>query len=650
MDGHNQSTDDEPILVRLGAHVGDVIERDGDLFGETVNIAARLEPQAPPGQVCVSPAVFDQVAKKVNATATDLGERELKNMPAMQLWSLAPASAPLPRRRTSGFQAASAPPAPEQTSGRKLLAALVVCAAAIVATEIWTAQPGAGEAEDVPTEPEPPPIADRVLRFGQGGEWATFDLYSDIMSVSKNALELTTEPLLWGGRDGKPEPGAVDRWEIEQGGRKITLHLARDVTFHPHPCLPDGRPANGADVVASLALAADRLHVDFGEVEPFEGGVTLHRKLPSPFPLLDLSNVLLVPSELIGCDDPKNLKVIPGSGPYRMTGPLTGETLRLERASVRGGPFAAVELTASPMNSVATASDVAMGRMDLVLLWHPDKLIDGINTATPQMKPAFASAGVRTTPQVPSNMVNRLSIAFLGTDGPWANPDVRRALALGLDREALAPLHPGANKASGRLMESRWLGYDPALEELRHDPEGAAAALVRAGFPNGAGLPPLELGVKPVRMAYARAAAEQVAPLGIRIEFQEISQGSMASALDEANMDAMLSQRYDTVVGTDPYWVMTTQHWGGSEPTQQFTTLREAVLVELDRETRKRLYAQIEKELLAHLPGIPLAVSMDDTPSLFYFHRDDLTLPFLDPVTGYTENPAPTEWWREFGR
>src|SRR5712675_1803010 len=69
------------IEFRIGIHLGDVVgEEDGDLMGDGVNIAARLEGMAQPGGICLSNAAYEQVRDKVKETFADLGERELKNI------------------------------------------------------------------------------------------------------------------------------------------------------------------------------------------------------------------------------------------------------------------------------------------------------------------------------------------------------------------------------------------------------------------------------------------------------------------------------------------------------------------------------------------------------------------------------------------
>src|SRR4051812_9458530 len=71
---------DQRIEFRIGIHVGDIIFDDNDIFGDGVNIAARLEGIADPGGICISGAVHDQVRDKVPFSFVDLGGQTLKNI------------------------------------------------------------------------------------------------------------------------------------------------------------------------------------------------------------------------------------------------------------------------------------------------------------------------------------------------------------------------------------------------------------------------------------------------------------------------------------------------------------------------------------------------------------------------------------------
>jgi len=71
---------DRHIVLRIGIHVGDIILEDGDIFGDGVNIAARLEGIAAPGGICISDDAFRQVRDKIDIAFEDAGERQLKNI------------------------------------------------------------------------------------------------------------------------------------------------------------------------------------------------------------------------------------------------------------------------------------------------------------------------------------------------------------------------------------------------------------------------------------------------------------------------------------------------------------------------------------------------------------------------------------------
>jgi TolB-like protein/class 3 adenylate cyclase len=74
-------TSDTRIEFRVGIHLADVIvENDGDLMGDGVNIAARLEAICEPGGICLSHAAYEQVRDKLAVEFADLGQRELKNI------------------------------------------------------------------------------------------------------------------------------------------------------------------------------------------------------------------------------------------------------------------------------------------------------------------------------------------------------------------------------------------------------------------------------------------------------------------------------------------------------------------------------------------------------------------------------------------
>jgi adenylate cyclase len=73
--------EDRRVVFRIGIHMGDVVEEsDGDLMGDGVNIAARLEGIAAPGAICLSEDAYRQVKGRLDLAVTDLGPTQLKNI------------------------------------------------------------------------------------------------------------------------------------------------------------------------------------------------------------------------------------------------------------------------------------------------------------------------------------------------------------------------------------------------------------------------------------------------------------------------------------------------------------------------------------------------------------------------------------------
>lgn len=103
---------DQRIELRIGIHVGDIIFEEGDIFGDGVNIAARLENLAPPGGLCISDDAYRQVRDKVDLNFQDKGEQELKNIARpVRVYELQPDRAMMTDRLS-----ATNPPLPSKPS------------------------------------------------------------------------------------------------------------------------------------------------------------------------------------------------------------------------------------------------------------------------------------------------------------------------------------------------------------------------------------------------------------------------------------------------------------------------------------------------------------------------------------------------------
>ncbi|MGO4123184.1 adenylate/guanylate cyclase domain-containing protein [Inquilinus sp. YAF38] len=107
--------EDRRIVFRIGIHLGDVVEEsDGDLMGDGVNIASRLQSVAAPGTICLSEDAYRQVKTRLDLSVSDLGSTQLKNITdPMRIYSLQVAAAagadPAPQPRPAAPAVAAAP-------------------------------------------------------------------------------------------------------------------------------------------------------------------------------------------------------------------------------------------------------------------------------------------------------------------------------------------------------------------------------------------------------------------------------------------------------------------------------------------------------------------------------------------------------------
>ncbi|MFY9972241.1 MAG: adenylate/guanylate cyclase domain-containing protein, partial [Roseiarcus sp.] len=104
--------DDRRIVFRIGIHLGDVVEEsDGDLMGDGVNIAARLEGICEPGAICLSEDAYRQVKGRLDLAVTDLGLTQLKNIAdPMRVYSLQAGAPAVVKARPSASDSDARPP------------------------------------------------------------------------------------------------------------------------------------------------------------------------------------------------------------------------------------------------------------------------------------------------------------------------------------------------------------------------------------------------------------------------------------------------------------------------------------------------------------------------------------------------------------
>jgi adenylate cyclase len=180
---------DKRIEFRIGIHLGDVVEEsDGDLMGDGVNVAARLEGVAKPGAICLSEDAYRQVKQRLDLKVTDLGPTPLKNIvEPIRVYSLevdAPAKA-----KPAGPVTPAAPTPQKRRFGHAPLAAALAALLIVIAGGAWwflNANRPAGVAAKAPAETARLSIV--VLPFanlsGDPGQDYVVDALTDELTTS----------------------------------------------------------------------------------------------------------------------------------------------------------------------------------------------------------------------------------------------------------------------------------------------------------------------------------------------------------------------------------------------------------------------------------------------------------------------------------
>jgi class 3 adenylate cyclase len=137
--------EDRRIRFRVGINLGDVIVEDDDIFGDGVNVAARLEALAEPGGLCISRTVRDHIRDKLPYAFEDLGEQSVKNIARpVRVYALRPGP-------VTDLPATISPIAIPRRHIARLAIAAVGTAALVLAGAAWWLWPA--------TKPSPPAVA-----------------------------------------------------------------------------------------------------------------------------------------------------------------------------------------------------------------------------------------------------------------------------------------------------------------------------------------------------------------------------------------------------------------------------------------------------------------------------------------------------------
>jgi TolB-like protein/class 3 adenylate cyclase len=460
------------IRLRIGVNLGDVIGEGGDIYGEGVNIAARLESLAEPGGICIAGNVFDEVRGKLAAAFEDLGEQPVKNLTR-------PVRACKVRPADGGAPAALPPPS---LPGKPSIAVLPFQNMSGDAEQEYFAD---GMVEDVITELARLPwlfVIARNSSFTYKGRavdvkrvgrelGVRYLLEGSVrkaggrVRITGQLIDAATGAHLWADRfDGELSDvfelqdrvtesvvGVIaprlEQAEIERAKRKPTESLgAYDYFLRGMAAFHRFSPADNADALALFGKAV-ALDPDYAAAYAMAARCYLQRK---------------------------------GFGWVADRAAEIAETRRLARRAVDLGRDDAVTLANAGMALIVVAGELDDGadlldralalNQNLAWVWHFSALAKAF-LGEPEAAIEQAARAMRLSPQDPQTFAMQMATAwghfFLGRDAEasdWAEAALRQQpnFLIGATVAAAAAAHAGRTAAAGRAM-ARLRGLDPAL-------------------------------------------------------------------------------------------------------------------------------------------------------------------------------------------
>ncbi|HEX4823574.1 MAG TPA: ABC transporter substrate-binding protein [Candidatus Polarisedimenticolaceae bacterium] len=420
-------------------------------------------------------------------------------------------------------------------------------------------------------------------------------------------------------------PALADTWTISRDSRLYTFHLRTGVRFH------DGSPLTSDDVVFSIkrlldpklgkkkSIGASYLQVVDGAPAYASGKapelVGLQALDPQTLQI-SLSHPYLSFLEVLAMDD---LRIVPRGVVTRM-----GEAA-FRRSPVGTGPFKFGSWTKMSLTLVAN-TDYWGGApyLDGVVINFPDvKLRDNGNAKflageTEIVEPSSDNvASLLQDPTVEMHRYQDLSLSFMGLNtGARGLQDerVRRAIAMAVDRKALADLAPSNRREAQGILPPGLPGYSATPKAMAFDPEGARKLLAEAGYPGGRGLPPIEF-----YTAQAAATANtktnellksNLADVGVKLVIHETTWSELITHIED-NAAPSFQLGWVADLPDPDAFLRTLFEPGGSANYFSFLDRPTAAALErgaseINPMERTKIYRELERSILEKAPLVPL--------------------------------------------
>ena len=465
-----------------------------------------------------------------------------------------------------------------------------------------------------------------LLAIDTTGYWRTDLIFDLLIDVDPNTAEIV--------------PELARSWEISDDNLTYTFHLQEGVIFH------DGAPVTAADVEFTIesVLAPGFLGqwrprlANIVGADAFTDGTADHVEGVTVHDDYTISITLAKPdASFMAISVREVLKVLPkhlleGEGPIGADHPFS-------LSPIGSGPYEFVQWTEEKTTFKAFDGYWQPNRGCIETVHHGG--IQDVNTMLVAMETEQAHAMDRTPPGDIDRMVALPHIDVATYDKAQldglvfniqshpalANPDVRRAIAMAIDKESFVTNFLGqyATVRDGFLITNSW-AFDAGVEMPPYDPDAAAALLAEAGYPGGEGI---DLTFfyndgNSNREGLAIYAQAELAKLGIDVVIETAKWPQFIEAVRNGDFDVAVMSLHSGF--PDP--AIIGQNYGTGEPENHMNYSNSAIdealtaaLLTTDVEERKAHYSLIQEHLAADTPFVPVF----SPPGTVLYNSDLLT-------------------------
>jgi peptide/nickel transport system substrate-binding protein len=468
----------------------------------------------------------------------------------------------------------------------------------------------------------PIPGEAKTFRINVVGDPGQMDPITLSEIVAGRILRNMYEGFTFTGDDGKNVPALAESWEPLTPGPGFRFHLRKGVLFHSGRTFtakdvkytfeallkPGGKGGINATYLDSVVGAKD---VKEGKATELAGvkivdDYTIDISFTKPDVLFPIYPFFFMDSGVVAEQGPDwMLKVSAGTGPYKFKQWRRGISVDLEANKSYWGGAPKID---GMSFLIVPSADTALSQYDAGELDFVDVYAAAMRRVLRDDR--YAKELIR---------VLRAQSTYLGMNqnlyAPFKDKRVREAVSLSIDRNAMVKgLYGGAAFVLNGVVTPGMPGFDPTLPELKYDPERAKKLMAEAGFPDGKGLPPVDISSTEAFKDEITYYADQLKRvLGMPVSVKLVERATHIRAMNAGEV-AFFPWGWTADYPDAAYYL--SQMWYGPSPynrarwkNAEYDKLIDEALTIADDEKRFALYHKAERVLLDDWGTAPVPMS-----------------------------------------